>query len=126
MSLKTTKWECKTRCAFLAQVLGDVARSVGMSRIARDAGLSREGLYKALSAEGNPSLRTVLKVLRALGLRIHIEPAPVSLRRSSGAPARRPTGSRHPHHPHVCLPGGHVLHPQLDRAATRATAPQPW
>jgi probable addiction module antidote protein len=43
-----------------------------MSQVARDAGLSRAGLHKALSAEGDPRLSTLLKVLRALGLRVHI------------------------------------------------------
>ena len=42
-----------------------------MSQVARDAGLSRENLYKALSEEGNPSFATVLKVARALGVRLH-------------------------------------------------------
>ena len=44
-----------------------------MAQTARDAGLSREGLYKALSADGNPSSSTVLKVLTTLGLRMHVE-----------------------------------------------------
>ena len=52
-----------------------MARSRGMAQTARDAGLSREGLYKALSADGNPSFATVLKVLAALGLRMHVEQA---------------------------------------------------
>lgn len=60
--------------AFIAKALGDVARSRGMAQTARDSGISREGLYKALSAEGNPSLATVLKVLGAVGLRLHVEP----------------------------------------------------
>lgn len=46
-----------------------------MSQLARDAGLTREGLYKALSDQGNPSFGTVLKVLRALGLQLHVAPA---------------------------------------------------
>ena len=61
--------------AFIAKVLGEVARSRGMAQLARDTGLSREGLYKALSAEGNPSLATVLKVLGAFGLRMQVAPA---------------------------------------------------
>ena len=61
--------------AFIAKALGDVARSRGMAQTARDCGISREGLYKALSAEGNPSFATVIKVLTALGLRLHVEPA---------------------------------------------------
>ena len=57
----------------IAQALGAIARSRNLSEIARQAGISREGLYKALSAGGNPSFATVLKVARALGLRIHFE-----------------------------------------------------
>ncbi len=60
--------------ALLAAALGDVARARGMSQVARDAGITREGLYKALSAEGNPSVATVLKVMRALGLQIDVKP----------------------------------------------------
>jgi probable addiction module antidote protein len=58
---------------FIAKAIGDVARARGMSQTARDTGITREGLYKALSEEGNPSLGTVLKVLSALGLRLHVE-----------------------------------------------------
>lgn len=57
----------------IAQALGAIARSQNFSEIARQAGMSREGLYKALSADGNPSLATVVKVARALGLRLHFE-----------------------------------------------------
>ena len=57
--------------AFVAKALGDIARAKGMAQVARDAGLSRESLYKALSPQGNPELATVLKVLKALGLRLH-------------------------------------------------------
>jgi probable addiction module antidote protein len=55
----------------VAAVLGDIARAKGMTQIARDAGLGRESLYKALSPEGNPEFGTVLRVIRALGLRLH-------------------------------------------------------
>jgi probable addiction module antidote protein len=58
----------------IARALGDIARAKGMAQVARDAGLSRESLYKALSSEGNPSFATVLKVARALGVRLHAEP----------------------------------------------------
>ncbi len=64
--------------AFLAKALGDIARAKGMSQVARDAGLSRESLYKALSGERNPSLGTVLGVIRALGLKLRAEPVPDS------------------------------------------------
>ena len=56
--------------AFIAAALGDIARARGMAQLAKDTGISREGLYKALSADGNPSLATVLKVVNALGLRL--------------------------------------------------------
>jgi probable addiction module antidote protein len=46
-----------------------------MAQVARDAGLGRESLYKALSPEGNPEFGTILKVLAALGLRLHAAPA---------------------------------------------------
>jgi probable addiction module antidote protein len=56
--------------ALMAAALGDVARSRGMSRIAREAGLTREGLYRALSHDGDPELATVMKVFSALGVRL--------------------------------------------------------
>jgi probable addiction module antidote protein len=59
--------------AGIARALGDIARAKGMSQVARDAGLSRESLYKALSENGNPSFATVLKVAKALGVRLHAE-----------------------------------------------------
>jgi probable addiction module antidote protein len=67
--------EAPDDAAGIARALGDIARAKGMTRVARDAGLSRESLYKALSADGNPSFATVLKVARALGLRLHADPA---------------------------------------------------
>lgn len=62
--------------ALVAAALGDIARAKGMTQIAREAGLGRESLYKALSAEGNPEFSTILKVVRALGLRLHAAVAP--------------------------------------------------
>lgn len=59
----------------IARALGDIARAKGMSQVARDTGLSRESLYKALGESGNPSFATVLKVARALGVRLHAEAA---------------------------------------------------
>ena len=99
MTLQTTRWdvqdglqtpedcaafieaaidEANGDTAFIAIALGEVARSRGMAQTARDAGLTREGLYKALAVDGNPSFATVLKVLAALGLRIHVGPAHVA------------------------------------------------
>ena len=56
--------------------LGTIARARGMSQLARDTGISREGLYQALSAEGNPEFSTVMKVIRALKLRLHAASVP--------------------------------------------------
>jgi probable addiction module antidote protein len=56
--------------AVIAAALGDVARARGMTDVARRAGLGRESLYKALSPGGNPELSTILRVLKALGLRL--------------------------------------------------------
>ncbi|HEY3571321.1 MAG TPA: addiction module antidote protein [Thermoanaerobaculia bacterium] len=67
--------EAPDDAAGIARALGDIARARGMSQVARDAGLSRESLYKALSENGNPSFATILKVARALGLRLHAEAA---------------------------------------------------
>jgi len=55
--------------SLIAAALGDIARARGMVQLAKETGLTREGLYKALSKDGNPSLGTVLKVLKALGLK---------------------------------------------------------
>ena len=61
--------------AFIAKALGDIARAKGMSQIAREAGLSRESLYKALSGERSPNFDTILKVVKALGLKLHVTTA---------------------------------------------------
>ena len=137
MALTTTRWDSarhlvteEERTAYLeacledlgddpglvACALGVVARSRNMSQLARDTGLTREGLYKALSEEGNPSFGTVLKVMGALGYRFSVvretrtgdaakpatkpgaRPAPVKARgsRDAAAPRRasRRSGSR--------------------------------
>lgn len=93
MALKTNRWDSAQHLAteeeravyldacleeagddagFIAHALGVVARSRSMSQLARDTGLTREGLYKALSEEGNPSFGTVLKVVGALGYRFSL------------------------------------------------------
>jgi len=56
----------------IAHALGTVARAKGMTKVADAAGLGRESLYKALSSEGNPEFATVLKVMRALGLKLKV------------------------------------------------------
>lgn len=63
--------EANGDAAFIAKALGDIARAKGMSQVARDAGLSRESLYKALSGERSPGFDTILKVIGALGLKLH-------------------------------------------------------
>jgi probable addiction module antidote protein len=60
--------------SLIVEALGTIARARGMSQIARDTGLGRESLYKALSPEGNPEFATVMKVVRALGLKLRAEP----------------------------------------------------
>ncbi|NWA28867.1 putative addiction module antidote protein [Pseudomonas gingeri] len=57
--------------AFIAKALGTLARARGMTQVARESGLSRESLYRALSGEGNPEFGTILKVVKALGLKLH-------------------------------------------------------
>lgn len=59
--------------AFIAKALGDIAKARSMTQLAKDTGLGRESLYKALSGEGNPSFATILKVINALGLKLHVE-----------------------------------------------------
>jgi probable addiction module antidote protein len=63
--------EANGDAAFIAKALGDIARAKGMARVARDAGLSRESLYKALSGDRSPGFDTILKVVEALGLKLH-------------------------------------------------------
>ncbi len=61
--------------SLIAEALGVIARSKGIAKIAENADLSRPSLYRALSATGNPELSTLLRVLKALGLRLSVEPA---------------------------------------------------
>lgn len=91
MALKTTRYDTadllKTKkdiaaylaaafedgdAALIAHALGVVARAEGMSEVAKQAGLTRPSLYKALSEGGKPEFATVLKVIRALGLKLKI------------------------------------------------------
>jgi probable addiction module antidote protein len=61
--------------AFIVHALGVIARARNMSQLARNTGISREGLYKALSPEGNPTFSTVVKVAKALGLKLTVQSA---------------------------------------------------
>jgi len=65
--------EANGDAAFIAKALGNIARAKGMAQVARDAGLSRESLYKALSGERSPGFDTILRVVEALGLKLHAE-----------------------------------------------------
>lgn len=71
MYLEACMEEAGDDAAFIAKALGNIARAKSMTKLARDTGLGRESLYKALSGEGNPSFATILKVMAALGLKLH-------------------------------------------------------
>ncbi|MFK3796736.1 MULTISPECIES: addiction module antidote protein [unclassified Pseudomonas] len=55
----------------VSKALGNIARAYGMTQIANETGLGRESLYKALGANGNPEFATIMKVIKALGLKLH-------------------------------------------------------
>ena len=93
MALETTRWDAadyldspKMIAAYIEAILedcddtliasafGDIARSKGMTEIAKKTGVTREGLYKALRAGGDPKLSTFLAVLKSLGLRLSVKP----------------------------------------------------
>lgn len=59
--------------AFIAQALGVVARAKGMTSVATETGLSREQLYRSFSEEGNPTLKSTLAVMKALGIELTIK-----------------------------------------------------
>ena len=59
---------------FLFQILGALSRSKGMSKIAKELGVTREGLYKSLNPDGNPSFETIVKLFDILGLQLKVEP----------------------------------------------------
>jgi len=59
--------------ALITAALGDIARAKGMTKISEETGLGRTSLYKALSVDGRPEFETILKVLKALGLKLHVE-----------------------------------------------------
>ena len=64
--------------ALLQAAIGDIAKARGMGQIAKEAGVGRESLYKSRNKEGNPSFRTIVKVVDALGGRLVIEPVPAT------------------------------------------------
>lgn len=83
--------EANGDAAFIAKALGDIARAKGMSQVARDAGLSRESLYKALTGERSPGFDTILKVIDALGLKLHAQAASISTQQAVPANAKSST-----------------------------------
>jgi len=64
--------------SLIRSALGDIARARSMMQLSRDTGMTREGLYKALSSEGNPEFSTIIKVVRALGLKLTVPAKPAS------------------------------------------------
>jgi probable addiction module antidote protein len=86
--------EADDDAAFIAKALGDIARAKGMGQVAKEAGLSRESLYKALSGERSPDFDTILKVVRALGLKLHAVAPRGRLRGSSSRASSRTTKRR--------------------------------
>ena len=81
----------------IAAALGDIARAKGMTNVAADAGLGRESLYKSLSVEGNPAFDTVLKVTRALGIRLRatsLAAEPLAVGRTPHPQGHSPPGCR--------------------------------
>ena len=64
--------------ALIASAIGAVARAKSMTKIAKDTKLGRESLYKTLSAEGNPSFSTIIKVLDSLGLKLTVSSSAIS------------------------------------------------
>jgi probable addiction module antidote protein len=71
--------------AFVSRSLGVIARARGMTRIAKETGLRRESLYKALGENGNPELTTLLRVMKALGVRLSVKPATAARKRAKPA-----------------------------------------
>lgn len=60
--------------AFITAALGTIARALGMSKPAEKTSMTRAGLYKALGKDGNPSFGAVLRIIRAMGLELHVAP----------------------------------------------------
>ena len=72
--IEAAQEEAGDDAAFMAKVLGDVARARNMSELARQTGIARETLYKVTRGDGNPTLETVSKLARALGFRLTLQP----------------------------------------------------
>lgn len=72
--IEAAQEEAPNDAAFLAKVLGDVARARNISQLARETGITRETLYKVTRGEGNPTLDTISKLANALGFRLTLQP----------------------------------------------------
>jgi probable addiction module antidote protein len=75
--------------AFIADAVGVVARARGMSDIAKEAGLSREQLYRSFSVSGNPTLKSMLAVMKALGVKVTAEPLASATRNKAATTKKR-------------------------------------
>ncbi|WP_315838267.1 addiction module antidote protein [Bradyrhizobium prioriisuperbiae] len=94
MALKTTKFDVQDHLkslgeqiayleaamddgdsSFIATAIGDIARARGVTQFARETGLSREAIYKAFRPGGNPTIETLNKAMKALGLKLKLVPA---------------------------------------------------
>ena len=60
--------------ADLVEAMGNVAKAMGMTKVAHETGMSRTSLYKALTHDSNPQLETIQRVLKAIGGRLNIQP----------------------------------------------------
>lgn len=74
--IEAAQEEAPDDAAFMAKVLGDVARARNISELSRQTGIARETLYKVTRGEGNPTLDTISKLARALGFRLTLQPLP--------------------------------------------------
>lgn len=86
--------EAPDDAAFMAMVLGNVARARNMAELARDTGISRESLYKIMRGEGNPTLDTISKLARSLGFRLTLTPLAVAAKPRAVAVAKKLRAAR--------------------------------
>lgn len=99
--IEAAQEEAPDDAAFMAVVLGDVARARNMTELARETGIARETLYKVTRGEGNPTLDTISKLAKALGFRLTLEPLaqPVKKARATKVAKKRagkaPAPTRH-------------------------------
>ena len=83
--------------AFIADAVGVVARARGMSDVTRESGLSREQLYRSFSVSGNPTLKSMLAVMKALGVKVTAEPLASATRNKAATTKRRKAPAKAKH-----------------------------